>query len=410
MRGGIERFVYMDHAATTALCEPARVAMAPFMAPATDPGARFGNPSGSHAVARDALRAIDEAREHVAEVLGCRPAEVVFTSGGTESDNLALTGGLPPRDGVPVCSAVEHPAVLETTRAIGGEVVAVDRAGRVEAGALEDALVRIGDHDRVAVVSVMTANNELGSLNDLEVVAEIVGRVAPGAPLHTDAVQAAPWLDLPVVSRPADLVSVSAHKLGGPKGVGALVVRESTAVAPLLHGGGQERGRRGGTHNVAGIVGFAAALSHTALDRTGRVERVSALRDDLESRLGALEGVTATLEGTGSARLPGHLHLLVEGASGEELLLLLEQRGVCASAASSCASGAIGGSHVLGAIGIDDPDLAPLRLTLGADSTTADVDATVEAMQWSLQRARGAGSRGTSSRRAGSHDRGGVGS
>lgn len=390
---GADGFVYMDHAATTSLCEQARGAMEPFMAPAGDPGSRFGNPSGSHAVARDALRAIDEAREQVAAVLGCRPGEVVFTSGGTESDNLALTGGLPPRAGTAVCSAVEHPAVLETTRALGGEIVGVDRAGRIDTAALEDTLTRIttartSDDAAVAVVSVMTANNELGTLNDLDEVAEITRRCAPGTPVHTDAVQAAPWLDLSVVARGADLVSVSAHKLGGPKGAGALVVRESTEVNPLLHGGGQERGRRGGTHDVAGIVGFAAALSHAARDRSERVRRVTALRDDLERRLTVLDGVAATLANTGARSLPGHLHLLIEGVSGEELLLLLEQRAVCASAASSCASGAIGGSHVLAAIGVDDPGLAPLRLTLGADSTPGDVDATVEAMGWSLKRAR----------------------
>lgn len=394
----------MDHAATTALCPEARAAMEPFMAPAREPLSRFGNPSGAHAVARDALRALDEAREQVAVVLGCRPGEVVFTSGGTEADNLAVTGGMPPRTGVAMCSAVEHPAVLETTRALGGEVVAVDPAGRIDLDALEATLLRVAagvttatvngsyrsSEPPVSVVSVMTANNELGTLNDIEAASEVVRRCAPGTPLHTDAVQAAAWLDLAVVTASADLVSVSAHKVGGPKGVGALVVRDGTPLAPLMHGGGQERKRRGGTHNVAGIVGFAAALSVTAADRAERVRRVAALRDDLAARLTDLAGVAATLADTRPEVLPGHLHLLVDDVVGEELLLLLEQHGVCASAASSCASGAIAGSHVVQAIGVDDAGKAPLRLSLGVDTTPADVDATVAAMEASLLRARGA--------------------
>lgn len=378
----------MDNAATTALCDEARAAMEPFGLPAGDPASRFGNPSGSHAIARDALRALDEAREQVAALLGCEPGEVVFTSGGTEADNLAVAGGMPPRPGVPVCSAVEHPAVLEPTRALGGRVVAVDHAGRVDAEALESTLCAVAG---VSVVSVMTANNELGTINDIAGVAEVVRRCAPGVPLHTDAVQAAAWLDLDELARAADLVSVSAHKVGGPKGVGALVVRRGTDIAPMFHGGGQERARRGGTHDVAGIVGFAAALGAAAGDRDRRCVRVSGLRDDLAARLGALDGVTPTLEGTGAAVLPGHLHVLVEGVAGEELLLLLEQQGVCASAASSCASGAIGASHVVQAIGVDVSDRAPLRLSLGADTSQADVDATVDAVQWSLRRARSAG-------------------
>jgi cysteine desulfurase len=365
--------------------------MEPFLAPAEAPGSRFGNPSGSHAVARDALRALDEAREQVAHALGCRPGEVVFTSGGTEADNLAVSGGVPPRAGIPVCSAVEHPAVLEATAALAGEVVVVDRAGRVDLDALEATLLRLfGSSSPVSVVSVMTANNELGTVNDIAAVSEVVRRCAPGTPLHTDAVQAAPWLDVGVLCGAADLVSVSAHKLGGPKGAGALVVRDTTTVAPLFHGGGQERERRGGTHNMAGIVGFAAALSVAARDRAERTGRVMALRDDLAARLTALAGVTATLAESGADVLPGHLHLLIDDVVGEELLLLLEQQGVCASAASSCASGAVGASHVVQAIGLDDPHQTPLRLSLGVDTTAGDVDATVVAMETSLTRARGA--------------------
>ncbi|MEZ5238862.1 MAG: aminotransferase class V-fold PLP-dependent enzyme [Microthrixaceae bacterium] len=384
-------WVYVDNAATTALSEPARAAMEPFLGVAgnrTD-GPEvplFGNPSGSHRIAREATRALDEARERVAEALGCAPGEVVFTSGGTEADNLAVTGGLPVREGRPVCSAVEHPAVLGVTRALGGDLVAVDRTGRVDLDALAEVLdLAARTHGGVSVVSVMTANNELGTINDIDAVAAVVAEHSPGTPLHTDAVQAAPWLDLAEVAGSAQLVSVSAHKLGGPKGTGALVVRSGTTVRPLLHGGGQERNRRGGTHDVAGIVGFAAALGEAVAEREARCRRVAALRDDLRSRLVSIDGVSLTLGDSDAPVLPGHLHVLVEGVVGEELLLLLEQRRICASAASSCSSGASAPSHVLGAIGAE-ANLAPLRLSLGSSSGPADVRAVAEGLEWALRR------------------------
>ena len=249
----------LDHAATTALRPEVAEAMAPFGAD------RYGNPSGTHRLARDAVRAVDEARERVAAVLGCEPGEVVFTSGGTEADNHAVTGGMPPRDGVPVCSAVEHHAVLDAVEALGGRTVRVDPTGRVDLDHLASVLDELGSS--ASVVSVMLANNETGVVNDLDAVAEVVRAhepEVPGVPVHTDAVQAAAWLDLAVAARAADLVAVSAHKLGGPKGVGALVARRHAHLRPLLLGGGQERGRRSGTLNVAGIVGFAAALEAAA--------------------------------------------------------------------------------------------------------------------------------------------------
>ena len=203
----------------------------------------------------------------------------MFTSGGTESDNHAISGGLPPRPGVPLCSAVEHHAVLDTVLALGGRVLHVDDRGRVDLGHLADLLDELGTD--VSVVSVMAANNETGVIGDLDAVVDVVRSHEPDlprTPVHTDAVQAAPWLDLRVAVAAADLVSVSAHKLGGPKGVGALVVRHGASLAPLLHGGGQERGRRSGTSNVAGIVGFAAALDATvaAHARAGPEDRRAA--------------------------------------------------------------------------------------------------------------------------------------
>ncbi|MEZ5269200.1 MAG: aminotransferase class V-fold PLP-dependent enzyme [Microthrixaceae bacterium] len=289
--------------------------------------------------------------------------------------------------------------MLRPTQALGGATVAVDRFGRVDLTALAEMVRTIGDGHTggsytggsytggsytggsyaensrapgVSVVSVMTANNELGTINDISAVAEVVRRHAPGVPLHAMPFRP-PWLDLRSVACEADLVSVSAHKLGGPKGTGALVVRRPHTLAPLLHGGGQERDRRGGTHNVAGIVGFAAALIAAARRRPASVERIGALRDSLAKRLVALDGVTETIDRRKASTLPGHCHLL-SGWWAKAPVVAQAQRGVCASAASSCASGAIGASHVLEAIGVVDPDVAPVRLTLGADSTPHEVD------------------------------------
>nr|AGC71192.1 cysteine desulfurase [uncultured bacterium A1Q1_fos_568] len=361
-----------------------REAMAPFL------GDRYGNPSGSHRLARDAVRAVDEARERVAAVLGCLPGEVVFTSGGTESDNHAVTGGMPPRDGVPVCSAVEHHAVLDPVLALGGRTVGVDRWGRIDPVGLAAVLDELGPD--VSVVSVMLANNETGVLNDLDAVAAILrahGPEVPRTPLHTDAVQAAAWLDLSVAAAAADLVSVSGHKLGGPKGVGALVVRQHTQIRPLLLGGGQERGRRSGTSNVAGIVGLAAALDATAAERAATNSRVAALADRLRDGLAArVPGLVVTVPGdSGVATLPGICHVCLVGVDAETLLFLMESDGVVASAASSCSSGAQRNSHVLAAMGVPD-DLAKgsLRLSLGWDSTDADVDLALEVVPAAVRR------------------------
>lgn len=368
----------LDRAATAPLRPEARAAMEPFLAD------RYGNPSAAHALGRDAVRALDEAREELADLLGCAPSELVFTSGGTESDVHAVTGGVPSRTDRVLCSAVEHPAVLETVRALGGDTVAVHRDGRIDLDALADALDRpealdrpgAQRHDTIGIVSVMTANNELGTINDIDEVAAVVARHAPAATLHTDAVQAAPWLDLRRHTRSAALVSVSAHKFGGPKGVGALIVRGGTQIRPLLPGGGQELGRRSGTVNVAGVVGMAAALRSVARDRVATSTRISALRDRLAHDLCAVAGVTRTVAAD-TAVLPGTLHLLVDDVESEPLLFLLDAAGVGASASSACASGAAKASHVLAAIGADRApegrSRGALRLSLGHDTTDGDV-------------------------------------
>lgn len=378
---------YLDHAATTPLRPEAREVLVGLL------DEHAGNPSGTHRAARTARRVVDEARDVMAEALGCRPGEVVFTSGGTEADNLAIAGVHAAQPGVVVCSAIEHHAVLDPVEALGGRVVGVDVHGRIDLDALEAAL-----DESVTLVSVVLANNEIGVVQDLHAVAAVVAEHAPGAVLHTDAVQAFPWLDVAALAGPAQLVSVSAHKFGGPMGVGALVVRAGTPLRPLHLGGGQERGRRSGTSNVAGIGAMAAAAAATVRDRDDTVERVRRLRDRLADALVArLDGVVETavpLDADGrpdrSGKVAGSCHLCIDGVENEALLFLLDQQGVAASAASSCASGAMDPSHVLAALGVPrEQAQGSLRLTLGATTTEAEVDHAIGAVVGAVERLRG---------------------
>ena len=358
---------YLDHAATTPLRPEALAAMLPYLTE------HFGNPSGSHAVARRAKAAIEEARDAVADALGCEPREVVFTAGGTEADNLAIAGVVGVAGGTPLCTATEHHAVLHTTERLGGRTIRVDADGIVDLDHLVAAL-----SPETSVVSVMLANNEVGTIQPLAAVVAAVRERAPQARIHTDAVQAFPWLDVAVLAAGADLVAVSAHKFGGPKGVGALVVRNGTRLAPLLHGGGQEQERRSGTHNVAGIVGMAAAMTATATTRADTVERVAVLRDRLvDALIGSVEGAVET--GSRTSKIAGNAHVRFPGVESEALLFLLDEAGICASAGSACASGAIEPSHVLTAMGIGaDEARSSLRLSLGATTTGEDVDFAVK--------------------------------
>ncbi|MDE0653426.1 MAG: cysteine desulfurase family protein [bacterium] len=363
---------YLDHAASTPMHPEVVDAMAGFFEGC------YANPTGAHRMARDARRATDDARDILAEALGARPGEIVFCGSGTEADNLAIFGAA--ASGAVVCSAVEHPAVLRPVEQLGGRIVGVDRDGMLDLEALAAAL----DGD-VRLVSVMLANNETGVVWSLEEVAEVMARHAPGALLHTDAVQAFPWLDVANRAAPADLVSVSAHKFGGPKGVGALVVRDGVELQAQIVGGGQEAERRGGTPNVAGIVGMGRAAQVTVARRAEVVERVGGLRDRLADGLrdadgGVTESGVQPASGTGapvdrSAKVAGSCHLCFEGVESEALLFLAERDGVYASAASSCASGAEHPSHVLAAMGYPR-SLArgSLRLSLGAASSEADVE------------------------------------
>ncbi len=319
----------------------------------------------------------------MARCLGCEPGEVVFTGGGTEADNLALAGVHALRGGTPVCTAVEHHAVLHATAALGGRVVPVDCDGVVDLDCLSDAL-----HGAVPVVSVMLANNEVGVVEPLEDVANLMQDKAPGAVLHTDAVQAFLWLDVATLARRADLVAVSAHKFGGPKGVGALVVREGVRLAPILLGGGQERERRSGTHNVAGIVGMAAAMRATVAQREAVARRARAQRDRLADGLArAIPGTTETVPR--DKKVAGSCHLRFEGVESEALLVLLDDDGVCASAGSACASGAMEPSHVLTAMGLGRADaLSSVRLSLGTTTTDDDVDLALKVVPDAVARLR----------------------
>jgi len=372
---------YLDHAASTPMRAEAVEAMLPFLTEV------YANPSGSHRFARRARQAVDEARDTVARVVGCHPNEVVFTGCGTESDNMAVTGAVARRPGVAVCPAVEHHAVLHVVEQLGerGRIVGVDGLGRVDL----DRLAAVLDAEpEVAIVSVMAVNNEVGTITDLAEVAAVVRRHAPDALLHTDAVQAASWLDLREITPLVDLLALSAHKFGGPKGVGVLIERGGPEVAPLIVGGGQERERRSGTHNAAGIVATAVALDLADRERPTENQRLASLRDDLVAGLRSrVDGVTETVPP--AAKVAGSAHVCIAGIESEALLFLLDEADVCASAASACASGAMEPSHVLAAMGVDRSSaLGALRLTLGHASTSADVDRAIEVIGDAVDRLR----------------------
>ena len=356
----------------------------------------FGNPSGAHAAARAAKTALEDAREEIAELLGAQPGEIAFTAGGTEADNLAVKGAAHAAraasggNGV-VTTAFEHKGVLAACdrlerEGFGVRRVAVDRGGIVDLDALGAAL----DGD-TAVVSVMLVNNEVGTVQPLDRVAALVRERAPRAVLHTDAVQGVPWLDVAAAAGLAELVAVSAHKFGGPKGVGALVVRDGAAVAPLIEGGGQERGLRSGTSNVAGAVAMATALRITTAERADVVARVAALRDRLAA------GLTAAVpdcffNGDVARKVAGNCHVGFPGVEAEALLVALDREGVCAAAGSSCSSGATEPSHVLEAMGVARDDaLASIRLSLGPDTTDADVATALEVRPAAVARLRPVG-------------------
>ncbi|MDN4172724.1 cysteine desulfurase family protein [Nocardioides sp. SOB77] len=390
------RTVYLDHAATTPMVPAAVEAMTSRML-------AVGNPSSLHASGRHARRVVEESRETIAQAIGCRPGEVVFTSGGTEADNLAVKGvfwarrDADPRRTRVLTTAVEHHAVLDTVHWLeeheGAEVelLPVDAHGVLDLDALRASVER--DPASVALVSVMWANNEVGSLQPVE---EVVATVAPhGIPVHTDAVQAVGQVPVDFARTGVDALTLTGHKVGGPYGVGALVVRRELGVTPIVHGGGQERDIRSGTLDVPAIAGFAAAVELAVKNQAEHAARVSALRDDLVRRVveqvpdAHLHG--APLDGSAPGRLPGNAHLGFPGCEGDSLLMLLDARGVECSTGSACSAGVPQASHVLLAMGCDEESARhSLRFSLGHTSTAADVDAVVEAIAPVVERARAA--------------------
>lgn len=373
---------YLDHAATTPMRPEAIAAMMPYL------DGVYANPSGSHRFARQARQAIDEARDTVAEALGCKAGEVVFTSGGTEGDNSAVLGAVRKRGGRAVCSAAEHHAVLHCVEHMHGQVVSVNGLGSIDVNALTETLTRASADNPVTVVSVMTVNNEVGTITPMREIAKIVRQHAPLALLHTDAVQAACWLDLREISKLVDVMTLSAHKFGGPKGVGIMMTRLGKDLEPLILGGGQERDRRSGTHNVAGIIATATALKSTDASRDAEVERVGKLRDRLVDDIrAAVPDVLETVPR--EHRVAGIAHLCVKGCESEALLYLLDEAEVCASAASACASGAMEPSHVLQAMGVGhDWSMGALRLSLGHSTRDDDIDRGIEVLVTAIHKLR----------------------
>ena len=371
--------IYLDAAATTPVKREVLEAMWPFLT------GEFGNPSSHHGVGEAAARALADARRTVAEWLGCRPAEVVFTSGGTEADNLAVKGIAlaSPRGRHLVLSAVEHPAVVESAdflrRAHGFEVtvVPVDGDGLVDPDAFAAAL-----RPDTTLATVMLANNEVGTVQPVTELAALAR--ASGVPFHTDAVQAAGWLDTRLDSLGVDALSFSGHKLGAPKGVGALAVRGRLRLEPVLHGGGQERGNRSGTENVAFAVGLAAAVRHSEPGRLEAASRTTALRDGFIAVVLA-RVPDARLTGHPTRRLPSVASFCFPGTSGEAVLLQLEERGVIVSCGSACAAGSDDPSPVLLAMGIArEVAQTAVRFTLTSDTTPADLTAATDALVASI--------------------------
>ena len=369
--------MYLDHAASTPMRPEAIAAMLPYLAD------HPGNPSGAHGASRATKTALEEAREAVAAVCGCHPHEVVFTGGGSEGDNLAIKGAAwaaraadPALAGV-VTSGIEHKAVLGACERLEREGFRVARVRATGNGVVDlDALAGALD-DRTAVVSVMLVNNETGVRQPVDEIARVVREHAPRAVLHTDAVQAPQWLDLSTAAIDAALVAISGHKFGGPKGVGALIVRDGTALVPLVEGGGHERGLRAGTQNVAGIVAFATALRITHERRPEETARIAAWREGLEHGLAA-QVPGFTVNGADATRVAGILHCTFDDVEAETLLVALDQQGIMAASGSACSSGAVDPSHVLLAMGMPrDRALSSVRFSLGYATTQADVDAAL---------------------------------
>ena len=377
------RTVYLDHAATTPPLPEVVEAMKPYLAE------RFGNPSALYALGRESRRALEESRGKVASLIGAMPDEIIFTSGGTESDNMALLGVLLAGEGNGghiVTTAVEHHAILETVRFLErrgyrATVVGVDSTGMVDPDDIRKAI-----RAETVLVSVMHANNEVGTVEPLRRVADVCREA--GVYLHSDTVQTVGNIPIDVDELGVDMLSMSGHKLYGPKGAGAIYVRRGTRVSGIIHGGEQERGMRAGTENIAGIVGLAAAAVAAARGMEGRGERIAGLRNHLvDGILSSVEGVV--LNGHPEVRLPNNAHLGIERIEGEAVCLHLDAAGICASTGSACTSEELEPSHVLLAMGI-----APLkahgsvRFTLGRGTTLEEIEYVLQELPPIVERLR----------------------
>jgi len=383
---------YLDNAATTPMLPEAVAAMTKLL---SEPG----NPSSLHASGRKARRAVEESRERVARAVGCGSAEVVFTAGGTEANNIAVKGiawdqrNKDPRRIRVVAGSTEHHAVMDPVRWLGDSEgfdvtwIKSDADGKITPEALREALG--DDPTDVGVVSVILANNEVGTISDIVALTAVTREF--GIRFHTDAVQAPAWLDLNFSELGVCAMTISGHKVGGPHGIGALIISRDCHVTPLIHGGGQDRDGRSGTLDAPAIVGFATALEITTSRRTETVARVSALRDDLVTRV--LEvAPDAIYTGSKSDRLANNAHFIFPGCLGDSLLMLLDAQGVECSVGSACNAGVPQPSHVLLAMGADDDAArSTLRFSLGSTTLQSDVDKLIEVLPSAIERAKRAG-------------------
>ena len=372
-----ERFIYLDHAATTAVSPAVLEKMLPLYSQ------NYGNPSSIYSIARGTRQALDDAREVVAEALGAQPREIYFTGGGSESDNWAVKGAMgalgPAGQGRHiVTSAIEHHAVLDSCKYLEKQgyrvtYLPVDKYGLISPDSLEAAMC-----DDTALVSIMAANNEIGTIQPIKGLAAIAR--SRGALFHTDAVQAAGAVPLKMDDLGVDMLSLAAHKLYGPKGAGVLYIRSGTKVERLIHGGGQERGRRAGTENVAGAAGLAEALRIAVADMDKNNAKLRALRDRAIS--GVMGAIPHTLlNGHPELRLPNNANFAFRFIEGESLLLMLDMKGIGASSGSACTSGSLDPSHVLLAIGLPHETAhGSLRVTFGLDNDDSDVDYLLETL------------------------------
>ncbi|MBQ8428156.1 MAG: cysteine desulfurase [Clostridia bacterium] len=358
----VEKLIYLDHAATTPLCKEALEAMTPYFCEC------FGNADSPHKIGRKAMVAVDSARDKIAAIIGANPKEIYFTSGGTEADNWALVGGALAQKGKRVIiSAIEHHAVLAAADKLRGmgvqvDVLPVNQGGRVELNALKEML----DTD-VGLVCVMTANNETGVLQPVQEIASLCKE--NGVLFFTDAVQAMPYLDVNVKEWGVDMLSFSAHKFYGPKGIGALYIKSGVKIEKFVCGGEQERGMRGGTVNVPSVVGFAAALEKTAKERKEREKHLQNVRAAFLQELSGLEGVSIN----GDEGLPAVLNLRLDGVENDSLLYAMDLQGVAMAAGSACASASVKPSHVLTAMGLSEMQAKnSVRISFGKDNTEED--------------------------------------